>query len=82
MNTTEEAILNVLLELETAAKNSSSGGHKYDFQQLFARLEDLAGRLPKGSDPMLRHYLDNKSYQKARLLLQGREEENARGSCG
>jgi hypothetical protein len=50
-------------------------------QGIFARLDALTAQLPKGSDPNLLHYLHKKSYEKARLLLQGRDAENARGSC-
>jgi hypothetical protein len=28
------------------------------------------------------HYLRKKSYEKARLWLEGRDAENARGNCG
>jgi len=38
---------------------------------LFTRLDDLAKNLPASADPQLRHYLQRKSYQKARVLLQG-----------
>ena len=82
MNETEQAILNSLVELERAAKGPQHPNRKPDFQGLFARLDVLSRQLPKGSDPLLRHYLDNKSYEKARLHLQGRDAENARGTCG
>jgi len=49
---------------------------------LFTRLDDLTCRLPKTADPELLHFLHKKSYEKARLLLQGRGQENARGTCG
>jgi len=47
----------------------------------FERLEALARKLPRGSNPDLLHYLNRKSYEKARLLLEGRDPENARGTC-
>ena len=49
--------------------------------ELFARIDELAKELPRDSDPVLLHYLHKKSYQKARLFLQGREAENAAGNC-
>jgi hypothetical protein len=48
---------------------------------LFSRLDELTRTLPLTADPLLMHYLHKKSYQKARLFLQGRETENARGNC-
>jgi len=82
MNETEQAILNSLVELERVAKGTQLPNRKPDFQGLFAGLDALSRQLPKGTDPLLRHYLDNKSYEKARLLLQGKDAENARGRCG
>jgi hypothetical protein len=48
---------------------------------MFSRIDDLTRQLPRESDPTLLHYLHKKSYEKARLFLQGREAENARGNC-
>ena len=48
---------------------------------LFSRLDELTRTLPSTTDPLLLHYLHKKSYEKARLFLQGRESENARGNC-
>jgi hypothetical protein len=48
---------------------------------MFDRIDELARQLPRDADPTLLHYLHKKSYEKARLFLQGREGENARGNC-
>ena len=53
-----------------------------DLLGLFARLDALEGELDASAPAQLRHYLHQKSYRKAHLFLQGREEENLRGSCG
>jgi hypothetical protein len=45
-------------------------------------MDELTRRLPADAAPDLRHYLKRKSYEKARLFLEGREAENQRGSCG
>ena len=82
MSEIEDQILPALLELEQAVGSMAGASSKPDLLQLFARLDELARQLPPGSDPMLRHYLQNKSYQKARLLLQGRDAENQLGTCG
>jgi hypothetical protein len=81
MTSLENEILTTLTELESAAQKMRAANPKPDLQLLFARLDDLAGKLPRGTDPNLLHYLHKKSYQKARLLLEGRNSENARGRC-
>lgn len=81
MNELENQILAALEQLETAAKTVRTANPKPDLQALFRRLEQLTEQLPQGSDPNLVHYLRRKSYQKARLLLEGRDAENARGRC-
>jgi len=54
---------------------------KPNLSPLFNRIDGLTDRLPKDSDPTLLHYLHRKSYEKARLWLEGRETENQAGSC-
>ena len=72
MTALETDILNGLIELDRAVNGMASANPKPDLRPLFARLDDLARQLPKGSDPDLVHYLHKKSYQKARLLLEQR----------
>ncbi len=92
MTETERQILEALNALEHAAKSvrtktgsagvlAGSTPPKRDLQSLFSRLDDLARQLPPDADRNLRHYLQRKSYDKARLLLLGREAENAPGTC-
>ena len=81
MTQTEQAILDALLELETAVKSLATANPKPDLQSHFARLDELTRQLPPQTDANLLHYLHKKSYEKARLFLQGREAENQRGSC-
>ena len=81
MTALENQILTTLTDLERAAEQMRTANPKPDLQALFARLDALAGKLPRGTDPNLLHYLHKKSYQKARLLLEGRDGENARGRC-
>ena len=82
MTDIEKNILQSILELDGAVKTMASAKPKPNLLPLFARIEELARQLPKGSDPNLLHYLNKKSYEKARLFLQGRDAENAEGSCG
>jgi hypothetical protein len=81
MTETEQSVLDTLLELERTIESMAHTTPKPNLLPLFARLDELTRRLPPTSDPTLLHYLHKKSYQKARLFLQGREAENARGNC-
>ena len=82
MNDVEKAILGSLVEIQTAAATMRTANPKPNLIPIFHRLDELAAQLPPASNPRLRHYLQSKSYEKARLLLEGREAENVAGSCG
>jgi len=53
-----------------------------DLMSLFARLDALEKELDASYPAQLRHYLHQKSYRKAHLYLEGRENENLKGNCG
>ena len=80
MTGTERIILEALLELERAVASMPTANPKPNLLPMFTRIDELTRQLPRESDPSLLHYLHKKSYEKARLLLQGREAENARGN--
>lgn len=82
MTETEKAIHTSLVELEAMIQSMRSEGTKPDLMSVFERIESLTRQLPKETDSALLHYLHKKSYQKARLWLEGRESENAAGNCG
>ena len=69
MTEIEQQLLQTLLQLEKAAEAMPAANPKPDLRPLFARLDELAGQLPGSADPQLRHFLQRKSYQKARVLL-------------
>jgi len=77
---TEQALLAGLLELEAAA-STHPGNSRPPLGPLIERLDTLTRKLPKDADPALLHYLHKRSYEKARLFLQGREAENQAGNC-
>ena len=77
----EENILAALLELERAVESMPRANPKPNLLPMFSRLDELTGALPKDTDPLLLHYLHKKSYQKARLFLQGQDAENQQGNC-
>lgn len=81
MTETESAILAALLELEQAVASMPTANPKPNLLPLFGRIDDLSSRLPAEADPTLLHYLRKKSYEKARLYLQGRDAENQVGNC-
>jgi hypothetical protein len=81
MTELEKNILDSLMDLKNTIKTMAAANPKPNLLPLFARLDELTRQLPKGTDPDLLHYLHKKSYEKARLFLQGRDAENAEGSC-
>lgn len=81
MSELERHILKALIDLESAVKAMPTAAPKPNLLPLFDRLDDLTRQLPPDADPNLLHYLHKKSYEKARLLIEGRDAENARGSC-
>ena len=81
MSTTEQDILQALLELENTVKAMAEANPKPNLSPLFNRIDALTDQLPKNSDPALLHYLHRKSYEKARLWLEGRDAQNQAGSC-
>lgn len=81
MTETEQAILQSLVELDNAVKSMPTSNPKPNLLPFFTRLDELTRQLPKTTAPDLLHYLHKKSYEKARLWLEGRDAENARGNC-
>lgn len=81
MTETEQSILDTLLELERTIEAMPRTTPKHSLLPLFSRLDELTRALPATADPLLMHYLHKKSYQKARLFLQGCDAENQRGNC-
>lgn len=76
----EKEILDTLVELDKAVKGMATANPKPNLIPLFTRLDELAAKLPRGTDPELMHFLQRKSYEKARVKLEGGLA--ARGSCG
>ena len=81
MPETEDALLRALNELDAAVKTMATAKPRPNLLPMFERIDELAQQLPRDTDPQLRHYLQKKSYEKARLFLQGRDAENQVGNC-
>ncbi len=81
MTETEQQLLAALRELERAVATMATAQPKPNLLALFTRLDDLTRQLPRHADSSLLHYLHKKSYEKARLFLEGRDAENQLGNC-
>jgi len=81
MTEIEQSLLNALLALERAVAEMATAHPKPNLLPLFEQIDDLTGRLPSQTEPALLHYLHKRSYEKARLYLQGRDAENQAGKC-
>jgi hypothetical protein len=81
MTETEQKILTALLNMEQALATIKTANPKPNLLEHFQGLDTLTAELPKDADPELLHFLYKKSYEKARMLLEGRNSENAVGSC-
>jgi len=75
MTASEQTILETLVELDRLVKSMATANPKPSLLPVFARLDELATQLPPGTSPRLLHYLQRKSYEKARLFLEGHESE-------
>jgi hypothetical protein len=77
----EKELLVVLAQLADAVQAMPTANPKPNLLPIFARLDELTAELPRHADPTLLHYMHKKSYEKARLFLQGRDAENQVGNC-
>jgi hypothetical protein len=78
---TERQLLAGLVELDGAVKALAPNRSKPDLLPLFARIDALAAQLPRSTAPDLLHYLQKKSYEKARLWLEGQPARIQTGGC-
>lgn len=81
MTLLEREILEALLELEATVKGMVTANPKPKLLPYLQRVEELANQLPPTTSPDLRHYLQKKSYEKARMWLEGRFAEIQKGGC-
>ncbi len=79
MTETEQAILKTLLEFEATVSAMRTTIPKPSVVPVLSRLDELVRLLPKTTDPNLLHYLHKRSYEKARLWLEGQDPE--KGTC-
>jgi len=77
----ERQLLAALTQLAETVKTMPTANPKPNLLPIFLHLDELTKQLPRDADPTLLHYLHKKSYEKARLFLQGRDAENQIGNC-
>ncbi|MDP6892359.1 MAG: hypothetical protein QF731_04210 [Verrucomicrobiota bacterium] len=78
--TIEGELLQALLAFE-AAVTAISKDPKPDLMAHFNHIDKLSSQLPKNTDKELLHYLHKKSYEKARMFLEGRSDQIQKGGC-
>jgi hypothetical protein len=78
MNTAERELMEALVGFERLV-GSGVPGPKPGLGEALARIDAASRRLPVGTPPDLLHYLGKRSYEKARLWLEGKDPEQ--GVC-
>lgn len=81
MTAIERDILTALNDLDATVKTMATANPKPNLLPLLQRVEELAEQLPRGTAPDLLHYMQKKSYEKARLWLEGNYAEIQKGNC-
>lgn len=81
MNTLELDLLKALTALGASVAPRPAGSPPPDVRPHLAELDRLTRALPTDADPELLHFLHRRSYEKARLFLEGRMAEIQRGGC-
>lgn len=81
MTTLEQDILKHLVKLEATVKAMPTANPKPNLLPFFEQIEALADQLPRETSPDLLHYMQRKSYEKARQWLEGRYAEIQKGGC-
>ena len=81
MNTIESRLLAALGALNACVGPRPAGSPPPDVRPHLAELDRLTRELPSHADPELLHYLHRRSYDKARLYLEGRMAEIQKGGC-
>lgn len=81
MTALEHDILKHLINLEATVKAIPTANPKPNLLPLFQQIEKLADQLPRDTAPDLLHYMQRKSYEKARQWLEGRHPEIQKGGC-
>jgi hypothetical protein len=64
------------------AQKNPDPAQRPPLKEHFIRLDKLAAQIPVDCDPRLKHYVQQKSYEKALNHLKGSQDLNVDGNCG
>lgn len=80
----ENELRDALGEFIAASGDKSSTGdeRRTRLSAAFERVMNLEAKLPANTDPMLRHYMERRSYQKAFDFLNSGQPETETPQCG
>lgn len=78
---TEQQLLTALRNLQEAVDQIRLSEEKPNLIPMFQEIDQLTRRLPRNTSPELLHFLHKKSYEKARMWLEGQQDETPRGNC-
>lgn len=82
MTDVERALLDALRDLEHEVADAAQLGRRPEVVTRVLRLRELTSALPLQADPMLMHCLQRQSWEKARMILEGRQSEVRHGESG
>lgn len=82
MTDLEQALLIALQDLDREVVDAAAAGRRPEMVPRVMHLRELASTLPPGTDPMLMHCLERHSWEKARMILDGRRSEVRHGESG
>jgi hypothetical protein len=76
-----KSVEQALLEYFKAIDAQKLPGEKTPLRPHFERLDALCSDMPNDTDSQLRHYMKQKSYEKALRFVQGQSHLNQDGGC-
>jgi DNA phosphorothioation-dependent restriction protein DptG len=82
MTDTEHQLHAALVALEAAARPETREAPRPNLQPLFERIDALTAALPADADRQLRHFLERKTYAKAREWLEDRRRTGTASDIG
>lgn len=82
MTDVEGALLDALRDLDHEVADAALTRRRPEVVSRVMRLRELTSVLPPEADPMLMHCLQRQSWEKARMILDGRQTEVRHGESG
>ncbi len=82
MTDVERALLDALRDLDHEVADAAVTKRRPEVVSRILRLRELTSVLSPEADPMLMHCLQRQSWEKARMILDGRQAEVRHGESG